>query len=214
MENIRPTTALEIADRVRAGGGGLLVISGPSGCGKSSICRRLLEDPRIVFSISVTTRAPRTGEVDGRDYHFVGKEEFVERMKRGEFIESAEVHGNLYGTLWKPLEDALAAGLVYLVEIDVQGALQLKGQGIEGMYVFVDAPDDETLRQRLEGRGTDAPEVIERRLKKSLDERLERDKYDHIVVNAVLEQAIADVRGLAGLDAHSGADATARGGSN
>lgn len=194
------TGAAAIAERVRTGGGGMLVVSGPSGCGKSSICRRLLEDERVVFSISATTRPPRPREVDGVDYHFVSREEFVERRKNGEFIESAEVHGNLYGTLWKPLDDALAGGRVYLVEIDVQGALQLKGQNIEGIYVFVDAPDDETLRARLEGRGTDAPEVVERRLEKARDERQERHKYDHVVVNRDLDEAVADVRRLAGLE--------------
>ncbi len=177
----------------------MLVISGPSGCGKSTICRSLLEDERVVFSVSATTRAPREGEVDGRDYLFLTPEEFRERAEHGEFIEYAEVHGNLYGTLRGPMDDALAAGRVYLVEIDVQGANQLQRLGVPGIYVFIAPPDFETLRKRLVGRGTDAPEVIERRLLKAHDEYEERVKYDHVVVNDVIERALNEVKGLAGL---------------
>ncbi len=181
--------------------GRMLVISGPSGSGKSTICRRLLEDPRVVFSVSATTRPPRRGEADGRDYIFLSPEEFRERMERGEFIESANVHGNMYGTLRQPMEDALVGGQVFLLEIDVQGALQLKSLGIVGIYVFIDAPDDDTLRERLVGRGTDAPEVVERRLQKARDEQLERDKYDHVIVNHTVDSTVRSVRVLAGLDA-------------
>lgn len=182
------------------GRGVMLLLSGPSGCGKSTLCRRLLQDPRVEFSVSATTRKPRPGEVDGRSYHFLSQEEFRARIRAGDFIEYAEVHGNLYGTLRAPMERALAEGRVYLVEIDVQGALQLKGLGVPGIYVFVAPPDADTLRRRLEGRGTDAPEVIERRLAKARDEMLEQDKYDHVVVNGDLEQALAEVRLIAGLE--------------
>ena len=177
----------------------MLVISGPSGCGKSSICKRLLEDERVVFSISATTRPPRPGEVDGRDYQFVTPEKFLEMRKRGEFIESASVHGNLYGTPWAPMEQALKEGKVYLLEIDVQGALQLKEQGIAGVYVFINYPDFETLEKRLVGRGTDAPDVIRRRLEKAQDEVREKDKYDHIVINDDLDRAVGEVRRIVGL---------------
>lgn len=183
----------------RSGEGKMLVISGPSGCGKSSICKRLLEDERVVFSISATTRPIRPGEVDGRDYQFVTPEEFRDMRTRGEFIESASVHGNLYGTPWAPMKAALREGKVYLLEIDVQGALQLKEQGVEGIYVFIDYPDFETLEKRLVGRGTDAPEVIRRRLAKAQDEVREKDNYDHIVVNDDLERAVAEVRRIVGL---------------
>ena len=179
--------------------GVMLLISGPSGSGKSTICKRLLEDPRVVFSVSVTTRPIRAGEIDGTDYRFVTKEQFGELVERGEFIEWAEVHGNLYGTLRQPMLDALAEGKVYLVEIDVQGALQLKALGQEGLYVFIAPPSFEVLEERLRGRGTDAPEVIERRLKKAHDEYEEREKYDHIVVNDELERAVDEVRDLVGL---------------
>ena len=178
----------------------MLLISGPSGCGKSTICKRLLEDPRVVFSISATTRAPRPGEVDGRDYYFLSKEDFRKRISEGAFLEHAEVYGNMYGTLCAPMEEAIEKGLVYLVEIDVQGALQLKELGIEGLYLFIAPPDFETLRNRLEQRGTDAPEVIERRLKKANDEYNERHRYDHVIVNADLERAIDETFRIAGLE--------------
>ena len=181
------------------GRGQMLVISGPSGSGKSTICKRLLEDERVVFSISATTRPMRTGEVDGRDYTFVTKERFREHIERGDFIEWAEVHGNLYGTLRRPMEEALAAGKVYLVEIDVQGGKQLKELGLPGVYVFISPPSMEELRARLEGRNTDEPEVIERRLLKAEDEMRARDRYDHVFVNDDLEATVGAVRALVGL---------------
>ena len=179
--------------------GRMLLISGPSGCGKSTICRRLVEDPRVVFSVSATTRERREGEVDGRDYHFLTKEEFAQRVERGEFVEYAEVYGKMYGTLRSDMNDALDAGKVFLVEIDVQGALQLKGLDVPGIYVFVAPPSFEVLRRRLEGRGSETPESLERRLKKAEDEYRERVKYDHIVVNDEVERALTEIRELAGL---------------
>ena len=179
--------------------GRMLVISGPSGSGKSTICRRLLEDPRVTFSISATTRAMRAGEVDGRDYRFLSKEAFSAHVQAGDFIEYAEVHGNMYGTLRAPMDEAIANGGVFLLEIDVQGALQLRGLDVPGLYVFIEPPNLEILRRRLVGRGTDAPEVIERRLKKAEDEMRERTKYDHVVTNDDLARALGEVRDLVGL---------------
>src|SRR5687768_7576813 len=121
--------------------GKMVVISGPSGSGKSTLCKRLLEDPRVTFSISATTRKPRPGEVDGRDYFFITPEDFRARIERGEFIEYAEVFGNLYGTLRAPMLKALAEGKVYLLEIDVQGANQLRALDEPGTYIFVAPPD-------------------------------------------------------------------------
>lgn len=178
----------------------MVVISGPSGSGKSTICKRLLEDARVVFSVSATTRKMRPGEVDGRDYHFLSVEEFRRRIARGEFIEHAEVYGNLYGTLRKPLEEAIAAGQLYLLEIDVQGALQLKALGEPGQYIFIAPPDFEELRRRLVKRNTETPEALERRLHKAEDEYRERVKYDHVVVNDELERAVREVRALLGLE--------------
>ena len=184
--------------------GRTLVISGPSGCGKSTICQRLLEDPSVVFSVSATTRPKRPGEVDGRDYFFVDQEQFRRHIENGEFLEWAEVHGSLYGTLRDQMERALDRGQVFLLEVDVQGGAQLKALGIPGVYVFVTAPDMETLRARLFGRGTDSPEVVERRLQKAHEELLARDKYDHVVVNDDLERAVAEVRHLIGLGVREG----------
>ena len=176
------------------------MISGPSGSGKSTICKKLLEDPRVTFSVSATTRKRREGEVDGRDYHFLSREEFKRKVERGEFVEHAEVYGNMYGTLREPMRKAMAEGKVYLLEIDVQGANQLRALGEEGTYVFIAPPDFEELRRRLAGRGTETPEMLERRLHKAEDEWRERVKYDHVVVNDRVERAVAEIRKLVGLD--------------
>ncbi len=181
--------------------GRMLVISGPSGAGKSTICKRLLTDSRVEFSVSATTRKPRPGEVDGRDYHFLQTQDFRRMIAEGAFLEHAEVYGNLYGTLREPVRAALAKGHVYLLEIDVQGANQLRALGEPGLYVFIAPPDFEELRKRLVARGTEAPEVLERRLHKAEDEWRERVNYDHIVVNDDLDRAVAEVRRLVGLDA-------------
>lgn len=193
------------------GKGSMLLISGPSGCGKSTICKELLLDDNVVFSVSATTRAPRPGEVDGQHYHFLSPEEFRAKISSGAFIEHAEVHGNMYGTLKSSMENAIAEGKVYLVEIDVQGALQLKALEVEGIYVFVAPPDFNVLRDRLSGRGTETPEVLERRLKKAEDEYRERERYDHIVVNDSLERAVAEIRRIAGLPQDAASTGTSHG---
>lgn len=180
--------------------GKMVVISGPSGAGKSTICRRLLEDERVQFSISATTRTIRPGEGDGRDYYFLTPEEFRQRVEQGDFLEYANVHGNMYGTLRGPIQDVLDAGRIYLLEIDVQGALQLKAQGIPGLYVFIAPPDFEELRRRLTDRNTETPEVLERRLNKAEDEWRDRVHYDHIIVNDELERAVREVSELIGLE--------------
>ncbi len=187
--------------------GRMVVLSGPSGCGKSSIAKRLLEDPGYCFSVSATTRQPRAGEVDGRDYHFLSRDEFREKVRQGAFLEHAEVHGNMYGTLREPVEEQVAAGIHVLLDIDVQGALQLKAQGVPGLYLFIAPPSFEELRRRLVGRGTDAPEVIERRLQKAEDEYRERVKYDHVVTNDDLDRAVAEVRDLIAASADAGGGA-------
>ena len=183
----------------RTSRGRMVVISGPSGSGKSTICKRLMQDPAVVFSVSATTRAKRPGEVDGRDYHFLSREEFKRRVERGEFLEHAEVYGNMYGTLRAPMEQVLSEGRIYLLEIDVQGANQLRALGEPGTYVFIAPPDFEELRRRLSSRGTETPEMLERRLHKAEDEWRERVKYDHVVVNDDLERTVGEVRRLVGL---------------
>ena len=187
-----------VAEAVQ-GGGKMLLVSGPSGTGKSTICERLGEDPRVVFSVSATTREPRAGEVDGRDYHFVSKAGFREMIQAGEFIEHADVFGNMYGTLRAPMSEAIAKGLIFLVEIDIQGALQLKTLDTPGIYVFIKPPSIEVLKARLSGRGTEPPEVLERRLQKAEDEMREAGKYDHVIVNNVLEDAVEELRVISGL---------------
>jgi len=179
--------------------GQMVVISGPSGAGKSTICKRLLLDPRIVFSVSATTRKQREGEVDGRDYHFLTRDDFRAKVERGEFIEWAEVYGNLYGTLRAPMLATLASGRTCLLEIDVQGALQLKAIGEPGVYIFIAPPDFEELRRRLMGRKSETPEALERRLHKAEDEYRERVKYDHVVVNSELDDAVRRIREIIGL---------------
>src|SRR5262245_41205075 len=168
--------------------GTMLVVSGPSGSGKSTICKRLIQDPRVEFSVSATTRAPRPGEVDGRDYSFLDKTRFRKEIERGAFIEWAEVHGNLYGTPRMPMERALAAGRLFLLEIDVQGGKQLKALGLPGIYVFIAPPDLASLRARLESRGTDTPEVIERRMAKAQEEMRAKERHDHVAVDSNLAQ--------------------------
>lgn len=177
----------------------MVLISGPSGCGKSTIIQQLISDERVEFSVSATTRPIRDGEVSGKDYHFLTTEEFRAKVEEGAFIEYAEVYGNLYGTLRAPMEEAIAGGRVFLVEIDVQGALQLRALGEPGVYVFIAPPSFDELKRRLVGRGTESPEVLERRLKKAEDEYRERVKYDHVVINDDLERAVEEVRNLAGL---------------
>ncbi|MHC4375669.1 MAG: guanylate kinase [Planctomycetota bacterium] len=183
------------------GRGTLLVVSGPSGSGKSTINARLRQHPDVDFSISATTRSPRKGEVDGEHYHFLSVDDFERRRDAGEFLEHAEVHGNHYGTLRAPVDAALAAGRVFLLEIDVQGAAQLREAGVEARYLFIDVPSLEELRRRLEQRGTDSEEVIARRLAGAERERSARDRYDHVIVNDELERAYAEVLALAGLEA-------------
>jgi guanylate kinase len=183
--------------------GRIVLISGPSGCGKSTIIQRLISDERVEFSVSATTRAKREGEVEGVDYHFLSKEEFRAKVEGGAFIEYAEVYGNLYGTLRAPMESAIAEGRVFLIEIDVQGALQLRALDEPGVYVFIAPPSFDELKRRLIGRGTESPEVLERRLKKAEDEYLERVKYDHVVINDDLDRAVGEVRALAGLGERS-----------
>ncbi|MCH2104476.1 MAG: guanylate kinase [Planctomycetes bacterium] len=179
--------------------GRMVLISGPSGCGKSTIIQQLISDERVEFSVSATTRPIRDGEVSGKDYYFLTTKEFRAKVEEGAFIEYAEVYGNLYGTLRAPMEEAIAGGRVFLVEIDVQGALQLRALGEPGVYVFIAPPSFDELKRRLVGRGTESPEVLERRLKKAEDEYRERVKYDHVVINDDLERAVEEVRNLAGL---------------
>jgi guanylate kinase len=180
--------------------GGLAVLSGPSGSGKSTICKALQEDPRVELSISATTRPPRAGEKDGREYWFHSKAEFEAMRGRGEFVEWAEVYGNFYGTPRLPLEAASRRrDRLMLLDIDVQGAAQLRKLKVEALYLFVAPPSIEELRRRLAVRATDSPAVIAKRLESAAFEMGQQSLYDHVLVNRDLSQTIARAKELLGL---------------
>lgn len=174
----------------------LVVISSPSGGGKTTVVRRLLEKGGGEFtrSVSATTRAPRPGEVNGRDYYFLSEEEFRQRIAKGDFVEFAEVHGHLYGTLREQIERELRGGKVILLAIDVQGGLSIRRAFPEdSLLIFLAPPSLEVLEQRLRGRGTDAEEEIRRRLARVPMEMEMASHYDRLVVNDVVERAAEEI---------------------
>jgi guanylate kinase len=175
----------------------LFVFSGPSGVGKSTIRQRLCEDPRIVRSVSCTTRPPREGEVDGVDYFFSSESDFVARIARNDFLEHAHVFGKYYyGTprLW--VEEQIADGKVVLLEIEVQGARKTVNVGLPRFSLFVRPPNWDVLEQRLRDRNSDTPESIEARLATAKDEIAAAGEFDAQVVNDELEECIARIRRL------------------
>ena len=166
------------------------MITGPSGVGKGTLIGRLRERvPGLELSTSATTRAPRDGERDGIDYFFLTDDEFQLRIEAGEFIEYARYSGNLYGTLRSEIEEKAAASTGVILEIELQGARQVRASMPEAVQVFIAPPEFEVLRRRLEGRGTDDPEAIEARLKVAAEELEARDEFEHQVVNDDLELA-------------------------
>jgi len=175
----------------------LFVLSAPSGAGKTSISRELLaRQPGLCQSVSFTTRPMRSGEQEGVDYHFVSAERFERMVHDGAFAEWAEVHGNRYGTARATLQSAEAEGRDVLLDIDVQGAAQLRASGLEGVFIFILPPGMAELRQRLAGRNTDSAEVIERRLHNAASEIREAVHFDYIVVNDDLSRAVATVQAI------------------
>jgi guanylate kinase len=177
--------------------GKVIVITGPSGVGKGTLIERLLERvPELELSVSATTREPRAGEVDGRDYHFLGPEEFDRRVEAGDFLEHATYSGNRYGTLREEVERRLAEGRSVVLEIEVQGARQVRAAMPEAILIFITPPDAEALRQRLEGRGTDSTEAIERRLRTAEIELEAQDEFPHVVVNDEVQKAASELEEL------------------
>ncbi|SOJ54795.1 Guanylate kinase [Mycobacterium simulans] len=181
------------------GTGRVVVLSGPSAVGKSTVVRCLRERiPKLHFSVSATTRAPRAGEVDGVDYHFVSPGRFQELIDRGELLEWAEIHGGLHrsGTLAEPVRAATASGVPVLIEVDLAGARAIKKAMPEAITVFLAPPSWEDLEARLVGRGTETPDVIRRRLDTARIEMAAQGDFDEVVVNSRLESACAELVSL------------------
>jgi guanylate kinase len=178
-------------------GGRLFVITGPSGVGKGTLIRRLLERmPQLELSVSATTRPPRPGEQDGVEYHFESEEEFDRMARDGELLEHATYSGHRYGTPRAEVEPRLAAGSSVVLEIEVQGARQVREAMPEAIQVFIAPPSPDALRERLEGRATDRPEEIDRRLSAAEEELAARSEFGHVVVNDDLDRATDELAAL------------------
>ncbi len=177
--------------------GHLYVIAAPSGAGKTSLMRALLERrPGLSFSVSCTTRAPRPHEQNGRDYHFISRAEFERLVQADAFIEHADVFGNLYGTLRATVESALAEGRDLILEIDWQGANQVRRRLPEAIQIFILPPSRSELEARLRKRGTDSPEAIARRLAESVSEMSHWREFDYVVINGDFDQALAEMEAI------------------
>jgi guanylate kinase len=177
--------------------GKVFVITGPSGVGKGTLIERLLDAvPELELSVSATTRRPRAGEVDGRDYHFLTPEEFERRVESADFLEHANYSGNRYGTLREEVERRLAEGRSVVLEIEVQGARQVREAMPEAVQIFIAPPDSSALRERLEGRGTDSHEAIARRLRTAEIELEAQGEFPHVVVNDEVQKSAAELEKL------------------
>ena len=173
----------------------LIVVSGASGTGKGTVCKKILDDlPEVAYSISATTRTPRPGEVDGKEYYFLSVDEFQAWIADGKFLEYANVYGNFYGTPLNKIEERLNRGEDILLEIDVQGALNVKRKCPDGIYIFLLPPSLAELRSRIEGRGTETPESLSRRLKNAVAEIKVGLEYDYVVVNDTIDNAAAQIK--------------------
>lgn len=181
--------------------GDLFIVSSPSGAGKTTLIQRVLADPRIGkdtihFSVSHTTRPPRAGEVDGREYHFISPDVFRQLVAENGFLEHAEVHGNFYGTSRMEVEPRLQAGIDVLLDIDVQGARQVRSRMPDVVKIIVFPPSRQDLEQRLRRRALDAPEVVERRLQAARKEMEEFGEYDYAIINDDLEGGVDELRAI------------------
>ena len=176
--------------------GKLFIRSGPSGAGKGTICKELLAQTDLELSVSMTTRAPREGEIHGVHYFFVSEDEFVDRINNDGFLEHAQVYGRRYGTPKEPVIEKLERGIDVILEIDIQGALKVKENYPDGVFIFILPPSMAELRKRLTGRGTETAEAIEMRLGETLKELSFIEKYDYCVVNGELDEAVARVKSI------------------
>ena len=177
--------------------GNLFVVAAPSGAGKSSLVKALMElDSQVQPSVSHTTRAPRGQEKHGREYFFVSSQEFDNMVLSDAFVEWANVHGNRYGTSKKMIEDRMAQGADVVLEIDYQGAIQIKRMYANAVLIFILPPSWEELRSRLERRGEDAPETIELRLKNAAEELAQAREFDYVIINEVFERALFDLKAV------------------
>ena len=176
--------------------GKLFVLSGPSGVGKGTICKKLLENIDLEISVSATTRKPREGEIEGVSYFFVNHDRFEDMIQKGEFLEHAEIFGNYYGTPKQKVLDKLTWGKDVLLEIDVQGAMQVKGNYPESITIFVCPPSLATLKHRLAGRGTESEESLNQRIAKALTEIEMLKNYDYYIVNDELDDAVKNVKSI------------------
>jgi guanylate kinase len=174
-----------------------VILSAPSGGGKTTIARMLLgRRPDLGYSVSCTTRAPRSGEVPGRDYYFMSRAEFIAKREQGAFAESAEVHGNLYGTLKAEVEGVMRGGKHVVMDIDVQGAVQFIRAFPLSVTIFILPPSAEVLLERLRGRNTESSAQLAARLQSALQELQQVDEYEYVVINDDLERAVASVESI------------------
>ncbi len=185
------------SDSEDLGSGCLFVVSAPSGAGKTTLCRQIRKQfPELRYSISYTTRKPRTGEIDGRDYHFIDKESFQNGIAGRRWAEWAIVHGHYYGTSADFIDRELSAGHDILLDIDVQGAFQILERYPDAVTIFIEPPTMEILRKRLELRNTDAPSEIERRLAEAKSEMSKKDRYRYVIVNDELSRAVQSLAAI------------------
>ncbi len=183
-----------MSDPIPSSPGQLFIVTAPSGAGKSSLIAALLkQDPRVRLSVSHTTRAPRQGEIDGQDYHFVSRTTFSTLRTENQFLEWAEVYGNYYGTARRSLEDLQNRGFDVILEIDWQGARQVRQFYPESLGIFILPPSLETLRHRLQGRGKDDPETIEKRLSLAQDDLSHENEFEYAIINADFDEALRDL---------------------
>jgi guanylate kinase len=177
--------------------GSLFIVSAPSGAGKTTLCKKIISRvPNLKFSVSYTTRYPRPGEVSGTDYTFVSREDFRGMIDREEFMEWAEVHGELYGTFRDMVGGLLASGYDVILDIDTQGALQLKNKIREGTFIFILPPSLDILNERLKKRMTDSPEALKKRLERAVSEIQTYSEYDYVIINDRFDDAIRELEAI------------------